>query len=118
MIIADTSIWVDHFRKNEVFFGKLLEARQIVLHPFVLGEVSLGNLSQRPLSLSFLQALPKLIVASNAEVQALIEERSLFGRGIGYVDCHLLAASLLNSIRLWTRDKRLHKVAVEMGIAV
>ena len=117
MIIADTSVWVDHFRKKEVFFGKLLEARQIALHPFVLGEISLGNLSPRPFSLMVLHGMPKLIVASHQEVQNLIEERSLFGKGIGYVDCHLLAASLLNSMRLWTRDKRLHRIALEMEIA-
>lgn len=117
MIIADTSIWVDHFRKKDDFFGKLLETRQVAMHPFVLGEVSLGNLSPRPFSMMVLKQLPKLIVASDEEVQNLIEERSFFGRGIGYVDCHLLAASLLNSMRLWTRDKRLHQIAVEMGIS-
>lgn len=118
MIIVDTSLWVDHFRKEEVFFTKLLISRQIVMHPFVLGEVSLGNLSQRPFTLAYLQRLPKPAVASNDEVQKLIEERNVFGRGIGFVDCHLLAASLLNSMRLWTRDKRLKAIADEMEISV
>jgi predicted nucleic acid-binding protein len=118
MIIADTSVWVDHFRKKDVFFGKLLAARQVSLHPFVLGELSLGNLSERPFALAYLQTLPKPAVASSEEVQKLIEERSIFGTGVGYVDCHLLAASLLNSMRLWTRDKRLRIIAVEMGICL
>ena len=118
MIIVDASVWVDHFRKEDVLFTKLLVARQIVMHPFVLGEVSLGNLSQRPFTLAYLQRLPKPAVASDDEVQMLIEQRSIFERGIGFVDCHLLAASLLNSMRLWTRDKRLKTIADEMEISV
>jgi predicted nucleic acid-binding protein len=88
------------------------------MHPFVLGEIALGSLKSRAELLQLLEALPGTLVASDAEVMHMVNERALFGRGLGWVDVHLLAATLLTpGLRLWTRDRRLHAVAEEIGLA-
>lgn len=92
MILADTSIWIHHFRECNSRLRKLLEQGQLLSHPFVIGELALGNLEQRELSLDALQDLPKATVARDEEVLQYISNRALFGRGIGYVDAHLLVA--------------------------
>lgn len=118
MILADTSIWVDHFRKNDGALVKALENTLIMTHPLVVGELALGNLSNRVEILSLINSLPMARSASSSEVLHLIESRSLMARGIGLVDAHLLAATLLSqSAKLWTRDKKLHLLALELGLA-
>ena len=112
MILVDTSVWIDHLRAgNEVLEGLLNNAR-VLGHPFVTGELALGNLRQRALVLGALRELPQAMVASDEEVFHFIQREALFGRGIGYVDAHLLAAVRLTAdASLWTRDRRLHAVA-------
>lgn len=118
MILADTSIWVDHLRKNNEELADLLVRERIVCHPLVVAEVSLGSLRQRDLVLGSLDSLPNLPVASLAEVRALIEVRKLFSRGIGFVDASLLASCLLApGVTLWTRDRRLAAAASDLGIS-
>ena len=118
MILADTSIWVDHLRANDCGLAGLLSAEQVVMHPFVIGEIALGHLPQRQAILSDLQSLPELMLATDEEALLLIDSHRLFGRGIGYVDAHLLASVRLTpETRLWTRDGRLHAVAAELGLA-
>lgn len=118
MLLVDTSVWIDHLRKGDDVLVQALRNDTVIMHPHVLGELALGNLKDRSSVLSLLRNLPEAVVATDAEVQTMIEEQSLFGRGIGYTDTHLLAAVRLTSeARLWTQDKRLHVVAEELAIA-
>ena len=117
MILVDTSVWVDHFRNGNSTLGELLERGLALTHPFVIGELALGNLHQRELVLRMLSHLPRASVATHAEVLRFIDRYSLFGRGVGYVDVHLLAAIRLTAgSQLWTSDKRLKEVANQLGM--
>lgn len=119
MILVDTSVWINHLRTTDDRLTALLDPGQILGHPFVTGEIALGDLRHRVLELRMLRRLPQAAVASDQEVLNLIERRALFGRGIGYVDAHLLAAVRLTSeARLWTADRRLQSVAAELGLAI
>ena len=118
MILADTSIWVDHFRPGQSILAAHLEAAHIAMHAYVLGEIAMGALNQRARILSDLHDLTQAPIADHHEVLALVETHTLFGSGIGYIDAHLLASTLLApGMRLWTRDKRLHAAAVRLGVA-
>jgi predicted nucleic acid-binding protein len=115
MILVDTSVWVDHLRTGDATLAALLESGRVLGHPFVVGELALGHLRQRQTILAALQDLPQATAASDAEVLAFIEQHALVGRGIGYVDAHLLAAARLTG-SLWTRDARLSDVAAQLGL--
>ena len=118
MILVDTSVWVDHLRKSNKVLAGQLDSGMVLVHPFVIGELALGNLKQRELVLNLLANLPQAAVATDAEVLKFVERHALFERGIGYVDVHLLAAVQLTAAAvLWTHDKRLHDVAVQLGSA-
>ena len=118
MILLDTSVWIDHLRHGDPVVVRLLEDDRVLGHPWVLGEISLGRLANRQEVLGLLANLPHAVVASHAEMVTLIETHELWGRGIGFVDAQLLAATLLSSdAQLWTRDKRLAAVAVELACA-
>jgi len=119
MILADTSIWVAHLRRGDPVMVERLNAGRIWIHPHVIGELALGSLRQRDILISALRDLPRTSVADDKEVLAFIEAQRLYGRGIGYIDAHLLAAvQLTPGARLWTRDRRLHGVAVDLGISI
>jgi hypothetical protein len=118
MILVDTSVWVDHLRSNEPALVSALESGLVLTHPFVVGELACGNLKNRGEVLALLHDLPAAPVATDAEALAFIEARSLMGRGIGYIDVHLLAsAALPGDARLWTRDRRLTGVAADIQLA-
>lgn len=118
MILVDTSVWVDHLRVIDEKLVRLLGSSQVSMHPFVVGELACGNLRNRTEVLKLLQDLPQATVASDKEVLFLIEHHELMGRGIGYVDAHLLAAvTLTGTTRLWTRDNRLREAAETLGLA-
>jgi predicted nucleic acid-binding protein len=118
MILVDTSIWIDHLRSGNKWLVDLLDREQVLAHPFVTGELALGNLRGRGTMLSDLRDLPQALVATEAEVLRLIDQKRLFGRGIGYVDAHLLAAvRLTGEAQLWTADRRLQTIAAELGLA-
>ena len=118
MILVDSSVWVDHLRTGEPSLVELLNNSQVLMHPFVVGELACGNLKNRKVVLSLLQDLPTVPVATEEEVLFFIERHDLMGRGIGYVDAHLLAAVVLaGTEQLWTRDKRLGAVAGAMRLA-
>jgi predicted nucleic acid-binding protein len=118
VILVDTSIWIQHLRRGHEALAELLDAGSVVLHPFVLGELALGNLSPRELVLNSLQALPQATVAMHEEVLAFIETGALSGLGVGYVDAHLLASVRLTAgTLLWTRDRRLQHAAERLGLA-
>ncbi len=112
MILADTSIWIDHLRRGDGSLTSLLDDARVMTHPFVIGELACGNLNNRAEVLSRLKDLPATPAATDAEVLFFIERQQLMGRDIGYVDAHLLAATALTPpVRLWTRDGPLRKVA-------
>lgn len=118
MILVDTSVWIDHLRAGDVDLATLLNGSQVLMHPFVLGELACGNLRNRNEVLALLKDLPRAAVATDDEVLFFIERHTLMGRGIGYVDAHLLAAVTLgDSARLWTRDKRLRAVADSLALS-
>jgi predicted nucleic acid-binding protein len=119
LILADTSVWVDHLRRGDAQLVELLERAAVLMHPFVVGEIACGNLVDRPSILELLQDLPAAAVADGDEVLGFIERHGLHGKGIGYVDVHLLASVVLtDGARLWTRDKRLRAVAQALGCAI
>ena len=118
MILVDTSIWIDHLRARDERLVNLLTGGTVLSHPFVIGEIALGGLRNPSRVLKELQRLPVASVATDQEVLRLIRDRALGGRGIGYVDAHLLAAVRLSAgATLWTRDKRLLNVARELSLA-
>lgn len=118
MILVDSSIWIDYLRSGDVALARLLEESSVLTHPFILGELALGNLRQREQILDDLQTLPEIIPATDDEVMHFINTNRLYGKGIGYVDAHLLASVRLTpGSRIWTRDKRFDALAREMNIA-
>ena len=116
-MLVDTSVWTDHFRYGDAALMAALGAGQVGMHSFVLGELACGNLRSRVEVLSLLRALPPMPVSTDEETLFFIDQHELMGRGIGYVDVHLLASARLEGALLWTRDKRLHPVATELGLA-
>lgn len=118
MILVDTSVWIDHLRDGDERLADLLDAGDVLCHPWVIGELALGRLSRRAEVLGLLGGLPQAVAATTDEVLGLMEGERLAGTGIGYVDAQLLAASRLTSARLWTADRRLLAVASRLGVAV
>ncbi|MFZ0276192.1 MAG: type II toxin-antitoxin system VapC family toxin [Candidatus Sulfotelmatobacter sp.] len=117
MILADTSIWIDHLRSENEDMRKHLQQGQIVIHPFIIAELALGSLAQRTKTLALLDLLPQVRLPHLSEVRLMIEARRLYSRGIGLIDAHLIASVFVNSPTvLWTRDKPLRKVAEGLGI--
>ena len=117
MILADTSVWIDHFRAGSSDLRSYLEQGLIATHPFIVGELALGLLKDRGKTLALLDHLPQVSVAQPSEVRTMIEARRLFGLGIGLTDAHLIASVFLNPpTLLWTHDKQLRRVADHLGI--
>jgi hypothetical protein len=118
MILVDTSVWVDHLRARVPGLVAALEQGSVLSHPFVIGELACGNLKNRRDVLQLLGALPGATLATDHEALDFIERRALMGRGIGYIDVHLLAsAALAGAAKLWTRDQRLAAVAMDLDLA-
>lgn len=117
MILADTSIWIDHFRRSDPALVRLLERGGVLSHPFIIGELALGGLVHRREILAHLSELPKAVVADDDEVLRFIEIEALAGSGIGYIDAHLLATTRLTAgARLWTHDRRLAETAGRLSL--
>jgi predicted nucleic acid-binding protein len=117
VILVDTSVWIDHFRRGDKGLAALLNNGQVLGHPAVVGEVGLGSLADRGRILGLMANLPQTVLATHAEVMTYIEAHALYGQGIGYVDAHLLAsASLTPGSSLWTRDKRLRAAASAVAV--
>jgi predicted nucleic acid-binding protein len=117
VILVDTSVWVDHLSKNNSEMKRLLDGGRVLLHPFIVGELAMGNLKRRNLVLKELQKLPEALVAREEEVLQFVAARGIFGRGIGYIDAHLLTSvQLTPGASLWTRDKRMFEVASGLGL--
>lgn len=118
MVLADTSIWIDHFRRNDARLAQLLDQGNVAMHPFVIGELLLGHVPRIAEMMDDLNKLPRAMVASSEEVLQFISSRKLPGSGVGYVDAHLLAAAaLMTETSVWTRDKRLLAAAQRLSLA-
>jgi len=117
VILVDTSIWVDHLRRGSEALSALLNEGLVVCHPFVIGELACGKVSNRTEILSLLAALPAATIAEHDEALGLLGTHKLSGKGLGWIDVHLLAAALLSGCTLWTRDKALASAARALGVA-
>jgi predicted nucleic acid-binding protein len=119
VILVDASVWINHLRKGDPALEGMLSQGRVLTHPFVIGELALGQLRRRDVVLDALQSLPRVIVAREEEVLRFIEGQPLFGKGIGYVDAHLLTAVVLTpGTLLWTRDQSLRAAADRLSIHV
>lgn len=119
MVLADTSVWIRHFRVGEPRLQALLNEGEILMHPVVLGELACGTLPRRASTLFYLRSLPQTAsVADPEETMFAIESRNLSGKGIGWSDAQLIASVLLCGCLLWTRDKRLQEIAAALEIAL
>ena len=116
MILVDTSVWIDHLRWGSPRLVQLLEAEQVLCHPFIVGGLACGNLRHRTEVISLLSELPVATIAMHEEALTFLEARRLKGRGLGYVDLHLLASSSLDRVALWTLDKPLALIAASLGL--
>lgn len=117
MVLVDTSVWVEHLRHKRKELSSLLINGQVYCHPFVIGELACGNLQNRTEILGLLASLQRSIMTEGTEALEFIESNKLYGRGLGWIDVHLLSSALITGIKLWTLDQRLRKVAVEFGLA-
>lgn len=116
MVLVDTSVWVSYLKDGNAELAKLLNGGGVLCHPFIIGELSLGNLKEREIILSYLKLLPMSVEAEYEEVLLFIENSRLMGKGIGYVDAHLLASAVLTDVPVWTFDKKLAQAADSLNI--
>jgi predicted nucleic acid-binding protein len=117
VILVDTSVWIDHLRAGSLQLSALLERNAVLMHPYVRGELACGNLVRRSETLALLADLPGAREAHHDEVLHFIEHHRLMGRGLGYVDAHLLAATALNApAKLWTLDRSLKSAAAALEL--
>jgi len=116
MILVDTSVWIDHLRKNNQHLQFLLLEGDVACHPLVIGELVCGNLKKRKEIISLLRALPMVPQIEFDEYLYFVEKHKLYGKGIGFIDIHLLASAKLAQTKLWTLDKRLKSAAIEFEI--
>lgn len=117
MVLVDTSVWADHLRRHDAAMARLLEAREVLVHPFVIGELACGLFPRRSEILDLLSKLPSAPLLGQAELLDFIDRHALAGKGVGFVDIHLLAAALVARAGLWTRDRRLAQAAAALGAA-
>lgn len=118
MVLADTSVWVQHLRHKDPKLGSLLQESQVLTHPFIIGELACGQLTKRPQVLSLLHALPQAPIIEESEFMHYIERHKLAGAGVGFVDVHLLASCELFNAKILTYDKKLHRIAIKLGLEV
>jgi predicted nucleic acid-binding protein len=116
MVLIDTSVWVEHLRDGTIGLEALLNEGHVVCHPFIVGELACGNLKNRAEILKLLQALPMAIHAEHGEVMQFIENYSLMGKGLGYIDVHLLASAILTKVPLWTLGSKLKRISSKLGL--
>jgi predicted nucleic acid-binding protein len=118
MILVDTSVWIEHLRARNDRLRTLLFDEQVLCHPFVVGELACGMLQNREEILTMLKALPEAHLLEHEEVMTFLEARRIYGRGIGWVDAHLLASTLLTGCTLWTFDKPLRRAAAALDVMI
>ena len=111
MVLVDTSVWVSHFRQLHPGLAGLLDDGEVACHPFIIGELACGNIKNRTTILTLLEALPMATAVDHQEVMTFLENHALMGKGLGYIDVHLLASCMLAELPIWTLDKKLGQVA-------
>lgn len=116
MVLVDTSVWIDHFRVENNDLKTILNDGLVVCHPFIIGELACGNLRNRKEILSHLRSLPMAIRARHNEVMQFIENNQLMGKGLGYIDMHLLASAVLTGISFLTLDRKLKRVSLHLDL--
>lgn len=116
-MLVDTSVWIDHLRRGNARLARYLEVGDVLMHPFVIGEIACGHLSRRDEVLALLGSLPRVAAASDGEVLVFVEKHKLAGSGVGWIDAHLLASAALASTRLWSLDVKLDRIARRLGLA-
>ncbi len=116
MVLVDTSVWIDHFRNNNIKLTEILISEEVSCHPFIIGELACGNIKNRKEILSLFKALPALPKAGDGEILFFIEAHNISGKGLGLIDVHLLASCLFKSATLWTLDRKLKETAISCGI--
>jgi len=116
MILVDTSIWIDHLRSGNDRLKSLLLDQQVLCHPFVIGELACGMLHNRQEILRMLKALPEAHLLEHEEIMSFVDARRLYGLGIGWVDAHLLASTLLTHCAIWTFDKPLRRAVAVLNV--
>jgi len=116
MVLVDTSVWVAHLREGNIGLEELLNEGQAACHPFIIGELACGNLKNRSLILSLFKSLPLATVAEHEEVMHFIENKDLMGKGLGYVDMHLLSSASLSGVPVWTLDQKLDASSERLGL--
>ena len=114
MILVDTSVWIEHLHSGSIELGELLNEGGVACHPFIIGELACGNLKNRDEIISLLKELPLATCAEDDEVIRFINDHKLMGKGLGYIDIHLLMSAMLTRIPLWTMDKRLHQISLAL----
>lgn len=116
MVLVDSSVWIEHLRKGHAGLAALLNEASVLMHPFIIGELACGNLKHRAVIMNNLVELPSAALATHEEALDLLHDRKLWGRGIGWIDAHLIASALLSRCRLWTLDERLNRAAAAAGV--
>lgn len=116
MVLVDTSVWIDHLRYGRRQLENLLNKDEVMVHPYIIGELACGQMKSRKEVLFLLTKLPESKLATHTEVLSFIEQRDLMGLGIGYIDAHLLASALISSAQFWTKDKKLKEIALDLNI--
>jgi predicted nucleic acid-binding protein len=117
MVLVDTSVWVSHLRDGNPELERLLNSGEVLCHPFIIGELACGHLKNRAEILALLKLLPQALLAEHREVLNFIESNHLAGKGLGYIDLHLAASSILTGVSMWTSDKKLDQVNKELSIS-
>jgi predicted nucleic acid-binding protein len=117
VILVDSSVWIEHLRRDSRPLRRLLEEQLVLVHPFILGEIACGHIKDRHKTLSLLQNLPSLDTVDDDQILHFIEQRRLMGRGVGLIDIHILASCLVQPCLIWTIDRRLRSVAKELDVA-
>ncbi len=116
MLLVDTSVWISHLRYVDFSLQKLLDGNKVASHPFIVGELACGNISNRAEIISLMQSLPMVDVVEHEELLVFIERHQLMGKGLGFVDVHLLAAAMLAGIPLWTQDRKLKQACARLNL--
>jgi predicted nucleic acid-binding protein len=115
VILVDTPVWVQHLRYDSGELRRLLETGEVLCHPFIVGELACGSIANRVEVLEFLGTLPAAPIADHNEVFHFLNDKRLYGKGLGWIDVHLLASAALAGAELWTRDRALKKAAERLG---
>ena len=115
-ILVDTSVWIKHLREGDQNLTQLLEQGSVACHPFIIGEIACGGIKNRNEIINLLNDLPSTEILDHADIMGFIENRKIMNKGIGYIDVYLLGSALVSDTPIWTFDKALRKIAIQLSI--